>query len=146
MGRSVSYPSNCAIVVYAAFECMDEDDASFYWDDYLDELREQMQFIAPSMEEHDGWAGREDRILMRNNLAEFGVSEYCGLVAIWLRVRTDLDSEALAINWCATIAAKFSRAFAQLQKTGTASNGESFFQWINGHGPASRAEPLLDRG
>lgn len=141
MGRSVSTPSNCALVAYASFDADDGD-----WEDYMEDLRSAMAHMAPSMWNDDGWAGREDRVLMRNCHAEFGVSEYCGLVAVWLRVRPDAAHEALASSWCETVAKRFRRTFGQLQKIGTASNGESFYQWINGHGPATRSEPLLDRG
>jgi hypothetical protein len=37
----------------------------------------------------DGWRGREDRILGRNAFADFGISIYCGLVAIWMVERDD---------------------------------------------------------
>ena len=42
--------------------------------------------LRPSLYEADGWAGREDRILLQNGHVEIGVSEYCGLAAIWMRV------------------------------------------------------------
>jgi hypothetical protein len=43
----------------------------------------------PSLIPHDGWRGREDRILMRNAYADFGVSVYGGLVAVWIVERDD---------------------------------------------------------
>ena len=39
----------------------------------------------PSLITHDAWRCREDRILMRNAYADFGVSVYGGLIAVWNR-------------------------------------------------------------
>ena len=59
-----------------------EDDWEFEYDWLRDDLRERAGRAFPSLIPHDGWRGREDRILMRNAYADFGVSVYGGLVAV----------------------------------------------------------------
>ena len=88
MGRSVSYPSG-AIVAFTVLEVEAEDDWEFEYDWLRDDLRERAGRAFPSLIPHDGWRGREDRILMRNAYADFGVSVYGGLVAVWIVERDD---------------------------------------------------------
>ena len=75
MGRSVSYPSG-SIVAFTVLEVEDSDDWEFEYEWLRDDLRERAARAFPSLVAHDGWRGREDRILMRNAYADFGVSIY----------------------------------------------------------------------
>lgn len=88
MGRSVSYPSG-AIVAFTVLEVEAEDDWEFEYEWLRDDLRERAGRAFPSLIPHDGWRGREDRILMRNAYVDFGVSVYGGLVAVWIVERDD---------------------------------------------------------
>lgn len=141
MGRSVSAPSN-AVVVYDSVEMED----SWEWDDYVDDLRYQVRQKYPSMQSDDGWLGREDRVLASNSHAYFGVSEYCGLVSIWLVARhettgrygysVDLDGkEGLAESWVASVAPGFMEAFGSMVKDGSMSNGQGVYVAKAGNEP-----------
>jgi len=88
MGRSVSYPSG-SIVAFTVLEVEDSDDWEFEYEWLRDDLRERAARAFPSLVAHDGWRGREDRILMRNAYADFGVSIYGSLVAVWIAERDD---------------------------------------------------------
>ncbi len=88
MGRSVSYPSG-AIVAFTVLEAENDDDWDFEYDWLREDLCERAAAAFPSLRQHDGWRGREDRILMRNAYADFGVSVYGGLVAVWIAERDD---------------------------------------------------------
>ena len=88
MGRSVSYPSG-AIVAFTVLEVESEDDWEFEYEWLRDDLRERASRAFPSLIPHDAWRGREDRTLMRNAYADFGVSVYGGLVAVWIVERDD---------------------------------------------------------
>ena len=88
MGRSVSYPSG-AIVAFTVLEVEAEDDWEFEYEWLRNDLCERAAKAFPSLIPHDGWRGREDRILMRNAYADFGVSVYGGLVAVWIVERDD---------------------------------------------------------
>lgn len=125
MGRSVSTPSN-SIAVYDRFE---GDYDEYEW--FVEDLQNQFCALWPSVEVDDGWIGREDRILASNCHAYFGVSEYCGLVSIWVVPRLDsgwdADWSALAENWVSQIADRFQSEFGTMQRVGGMSNGQGVY-------------------
>lgn len=127
MGRSVSVPHYATVVAYQIFEPNDQDDER-EWDEYLYDLRERCISVWPSLSVCDEWLGREDHAILENQLAYIGVSEYCGLVAIWARPRYDGDNDALGENWTHTIAPKFHAMFGELRRLGTMSNGVSVYK------------------
>ena len=129
MARTVSTPANTLLVAYDTFNSDPSEDV---WYGDFENVAEDLLFNAmrlfPSLEPYHGWAGREDRILARNGFVEFGVSEYMGLMAIWMRLRGDCEQEALASHWCDQIAEKFHQEFGIFEHVATASNGEAFYQ------------------
>ena len=136
MGRSVSYPTG-ALVAFTALEVEDPDDWEFEFGWLVDGLRSRAGTAFPSLADHDGWRGREDRILMRNAFSDFGVSTYCGLVAIWIVEREDaayLDADwrtarsPRARRWLSQIAPRFDALFGELDLVGRFSNGEAVFK------------------
>lgn len=130
MGRSVSSPAN-AVVAYQAL-CQDvyedQDDFAWQYDDLREGVADTARAFWPSFDPCDTWLGREDRAILRNRHAYVGVSEYCGLVAVWLVAREDAENPGLAEQWVASIAPAFTQQFGTLRKLGTASNGEAFFE------------------
>ena len=131
MGRSVSVPRNAAYAAYQALsdEC-DGDD--FSW--LVDDLRSVLKSAFPSVSESDRWAGREDRVIACNRHADFGISEYCGLVSVWVIPNED---SPLASAWVDKVEVKFRAAVAgcfgqDLRKQGVFSNGEAIFQPVDG--------------
>ena len=153
MGRSVSYPSD-ALVVFAqtprdsdwCSECSSavdecechEDDRNWLegetdWDWLKEDMQGRIQNLFPSFYDVDEWIGREDHVLARNSFVRFGVSEYCGLMSIWLVVRDDLESaglEALAEQWIKAVASRFRKEFGELVKVGSFSNGEGVYRRV----------------
>ena len=137
MARSVSTPSNTVYTEYCSFDG-DSDDFEFYRDD----LQSALCRAFPSVSKCNEWVGREDRAIAENSFAYFGVSEYCGLVAIWCAAKEpgyyeNAGFEGLRDRWLNQIAGKFSKAtrgsFGQaLVQTGRFSNGEGFLQAIEG--------------
>ena len=136
MGRSVSYPSD-AIVAFTLLEVEDQDDWEFEYEWLQGDLRERAAAAFPSLQPHDGWRGREDRILMRNMFADFGVSVYGGLMAVWIVERDDAsywDSEWRTVRspraqrWLNQIAPRFDALFGTLDCLGHMSNGESIYR------------------
>jgi hypothetical protein len=90
----------------------------------------------PSLIPHDGWRGREDRILMRNAYADFGISVYGGLVAVWIVERDDgayWDADwrtarsPRAQRWLSQIASRFDAVFGDYNCLGHMSNGEGVY-------------------
>jgi len=140
MGRSVSTPHNAIAVAYTTVEPLDSanyndsDYMQMLWDDFVISFIDICQAYWPSLQLCDDWIGNEDHIVLENRHAFFGISEYCGLVAVWIVSRGDEcryngdDSEAnLADYWCQQIILKFEEAFGRLRSLGRASNGEQFF-------------------
>lgn len=130
MGRSVSYPSGATV----AFMDLSDDEGEIDFDYYREWAREVAQEFWPSMWEEDReWRGREDKVLCRNRLVDFGWSEYCGLAAFWMIPRGDLETagqEALAEHWIKTVEPRFRKTFGTLRKIGTFSNGEGVYERV----------------
>lgn len=136
MGRSVSYPSG-AEVAFMHLDC-DCTDGCGCWGDFIYDLKARAESLWPSLSiDDERWLGREDHALLGNRHAYFGVSEYCGLVAVWLVARdhdgiySDDPPPAFSERWVSQAGDKLRTEFGQLRKLGTASNGESFFERIN---------------
>lgn len=136
MSRSVSYPSG-AKVAFTVLDIECDEDWDFEYEWLCEHLRERAAAAFPSLVPHGGWRGREDRILLRNAYADFGVSIYCGLVAVWIVERDDgayWDADARtarsprAQRWLAQIATRFDRLFGDYDCLGRMSNGEAVFR------------------
>ena len=136
MGRSVSYPSG-AIVAFTVLEVECEDDWEFEYEWLRDDLIAQARRAFPSLEPHDGWRGREDRILLRNGYADFGLSIYGGLAAVWIVERDDTSYHeaelrrplhALAQHWLNSVAGRFDDLFGEYVCLGHMSNGEGVYR------------------
>ena len=136
MARSVSTPCNTAYTEYSA--CEFEDSFEFDW--AIESLQEALCSTFPSVSACDEWIDREDHAIAENRYAYFGVSEYCGLVAVWCAAKDpsyydNAGFEALRDNWINQIEAKFRKAargsFGQaLVQTARFSNGEAFFSAV----------------
>lgn len=130
MGRSVSVPSRAEAVAYTA---IDPDNVEDFQDEVIEPLVYSLKKAFPSLYADDQWLDREDHVILRNRLGLFGISEYCGLLAVWI-VPADEDSN-LSAPWCARAEAKL-RAVVQdvfglrLRSVGRASNGEQFFERV----------------
>ena len=158
MGRSVSTPSNCEAVAHkdtlhfghqynedtgehdfdAGYcEMQGRDDL----DDLKDSIIEQSKARWPSFATvGNKWLGNEDRVLLENDLAYIGISEYCGLTAIWLKSKhSELDGSyysdeasraPLCEGFTSRISGKFMEMFNEFNKLGSMCNGESVLQKV----------------
>jgi len=137
MSRSVSYLRNAELVLYAETPGAEDED-SFFWDDTIGEFKMAMCKAFPSLEECDEWSGREDHIILRNQLAEFAVSEYCGLTSISARPVESSSwyacpSEAMKSRWIAQVAPRVAKIVKDcfggtLNLVGRFSNGEAVYE------------------
>ncbi len=127
MSRGVSYATGSEIIVYETLqECEDEWESRQEWDAYVDCLKSRLKDKYSSLEECDKWLDREDHAILENYLVYIGISEYCGVVSIWV-VPKD-GNYTLAMNWIETIKNGFNNSFGELIKIGHASNGEAFYR------------------
>lgn len=136
MGRSVNYLSG-AVVAFTVLEVENEEDREFEYDWLREDLRERAIAAFPSLEAHEGWRDREDRVLARNAYADFGLSTYGDLVAVWIAERDDpayRDADwrtarsPRAEHWLAQIAPRFDRLFGDYDCLGHMSNGEGVYR------------------
>lgn len=126
------YEEDCSVCGGWGVSGPDSDD----FDMLIDDFRDRLRVMFPSVVEADDWIGREDHVLAENKLARFGMSEYCGLVSYWIVPKesgyySDDQIEPLAKRWVASIADKFVAAFGELTKVGSFSNGEGVYRRID---------------
>jgi len=129
LARSVSVPCDAEVVAYSSFE-NEGDFAQDAWDDQVENFRHALKAAFPSVDKATGWLGREDRVIAQNMLCAFGLSEYCGLVSLWIAPR---ENNNLASQWAANVQRKFNQVVQEswgqrYVKAGTFSNGESIYQ------------------
>ncbi|MEP6868910.1 MAG: hypothetical protein ABJA20_10375 [Novosphingobium sp.] len=138
MARSVSSPSG-AQVAYRDLGEIDAEDADWEYNCLCEHICAEARRAFPSFELHDGWRGREDRILLRNSYADIGLSIYGSIAAIWIAERDDpayWDRDARtacsprAQHWLHQITPRFMRAFGELERIGCMSNGESVYRRV----------------
>jgi len=136
MGRSVSYPSG-SLVCFTVLEAEDPESFGFEFEWFCEDAAERVRAAFPSLYAYEGWRGREDRILLRNAFADFGISEYRGLIATWIVERDDgayWDADAQsrrspgAQRWLAQIAPRFEALFGDYDCIGRFSNGEAIYR------------------
>lgn len=107
----------------------------------LSQLKDDVLTAFDSAREDDTWLGREDRAIASNRFVWFGVSEYCGVVALWMAPKeAPYDSprswESLRDKWMAQAEPKF-RKLAEsvlpnpMLRLGVMSNGEAVYQRVN---------------
>ncbi len=132
MARSVSVPGDAVKVAYASFECSDDGyDCSEEFSDCIESLRAVLGEKYPSLEEVSRWVGNELRVVLKGPMGAVGVSEYCGLVAVWA---VPNPGAPLGAAWCGRLDLDAAAACfgPTLRKVGTASNGEAFFKPADG--------------
>lgn len=136
MGRSVDYLSNALRVAYVIYEDTYEDEDGelvedeMAFDDLFDNIKYELKGKYNSLYDVNEWDGRETRIFLRNRLVEFGISEYCGLVSISVRVY-DEDYKGLAERFVDKNWSKIETLVgANVRKVGTFSNGCGVYERV----------------
>ncbi len=148
MGRSVSRPHNAVAVAFRTLTAEpwedeegkthepDAEDYRFEFDHIVEWVRDASRDMWGSFVLCDKWIDCEDHVLLQNDLAYIGISEYCGMVSIWLVPRTDdyygYDDKHVnfCVPWCNQIADKFLKTFSEYTSIARASNGEEFFERV----------------
>lgn len=145
MSRSVDYLSRALHVVY--IDVSDFDNDGMDWRDMMENISSAITAKYPSLSECEDWDGRETRIFLRNSFAEIGISEYCGLASISIRMyESDYDQPkvGLAARWIATAWDGITKILGEMYplygKSGTFSNGEGVYARIGGAKPKGKTE------
>lgn len=115
------------------WDSQDEDEAQWAFEWLCGDLLIRAREAFPSFDPQQGWRGREDRILLRNAYADFGVSTYGSLAAVRIAEREDgsyreedmrTGRHARAEHWLHQIAPKFDALFGDYDCLGHFSNGK----------------------
>lgn len=122
MGRSVSVPSDAQVVTYVDISYMDDQ---MEFDMYLEDLINQLMNKLPSLYKSDEWLGRENKVLLENDLCYIGCSTYGNLMSLWVVVKYDYAN--IAFSWVYTNLSDTICSMGDLQKEGTMSNGVSIY-------------------
>lgn len=120
MGRSVMVPGDAIATVYVHVEIEDP----LAWDDFVDNLRDEISARYPTMKTVKRWAGRETAVILESEWGCVAVCEYCGLVSINL-VPKPGNRRAFKVRdaWHRFV----SKRWGGMTSLGFASNGEQFF-------------------
>lgn len=152
MGRSVDYLNNAERVNYFQWPTLSiydpETDRDIETDEYedasivIEDIQEYIRSIFPGFDPCSRWDGRETHIILEGYGVEIGLSEYCGLASLSVRVdegplEYSEDDEAYetdkqkALNWINENWDEASRYWNKYRKIGTFSNGEGVYQKTN---------------
>ena len=152
MGRSVDYLNNAERVNYFQWPTLwvyDEDtdtdvETDELWDatDVIEDIVETITSNYPGFDRCKRWDGRETQIILEGYGLEIGLSEYCGLATLSVRVDQsvldycDTDEEADAeyqkcIAWINENWDEAAKHWNQYAKIGTFSNGEGVYEKVN---------------
>ena len=114
-----------------------EQDSQLLYDDFNEDLKTLLKEAFPSLTADEKWLGREDKAILENAYVYFGISTYCGLVAVWVAAkepdyRASSSWEAMRDKWIKSIEKRFAKTVGKswgshLTKVGTFSNGEAVF-------------------
>jgi hypothetical protein len=152
MGRSVDYLNRSERVNYFQWPTLwvyDEDtdtdvETDDYWDaeDIISDIQETITSNYPGFDPCSRWDGRETHIILEGYGLEIGLSEYCGLATLSVRVDQsvldycDTEEEADAeyqkcIAWINENWDEAAKHWNQYAKIGTFSNGEGVYEKVN---------------
>jgi len=152
MGRSVDYLNRAERVNYFEWPTIwayDEDtdrdvETDELWDarDVIEDIQETITSNYPGFDSCSRWDGRETHIILEGYGLEIGLSEYCGLASLSVRVdegplEYSEDDEAYetdrqkALNWINDNWDEATKYWNRLKKIGTFSNGEGVFEKTN---------------
>ena len=139
MGRSVSYLSDAHSVSYfdwPRFESGEEEDYEVEYEsatEVIQDIQETIKSKFPEFDNADKWEGREDHIILEGYGCQIGLSEYCGLASLSIRIdprqHEDGDTEEISKieKWIDNNWPKISKYYNRYKRVGTFSNGESVY-------------------
>jgi len=148
MGRSVDYLNHAEYVIYFTADWINAEEDNYLnelnWDDFISNLSCEIRNKLKSYSKENKWDGRETKIFLENNLCEIGISEYCGLYSLSIRVKEydwqgcQLPTIGLAKNHAEQIRNTLEKCLVDsgaelLNRIGTFSNGCGVFKKQEGY-------------
>lgn len=152
MGRSVDYLNNAERVNYFEWpklfcynEETDQDEETEEFEDsdwIIEDIQNYFIDSFSGFDRANKWDGRETHIILEGYGLQIGLSEYCGLATLSVRVNEneleycedDKEYQAernKAIQWIGTNWDEASKYWNLYRKIGSFSNGEGVFEKVN---------------
>ena len=146
MGRSVDYLSNAEVVIYFSNDAMsgydengeyNELDAEINWEDFYYNLKTEIKKKLKSYIECEKWDSNEVSIFLENELAEIGISEYCGCYSLSVRAKEPEYEDDNRLNFANHHTIKIEKTLINilsnlgcdvLNRLGTFSNGVGVYE------------------
>lgn len=133
MGRSVDYLRRAQHIAYFEWPTYEEEEGGVQNYDSAEIVIENIQEIIksdyPEFDNEDKWDGRETHIILSGYGTEIGLSEYCGLCTLSIRVEDDTSDEVEDIEaWIDANWDRISLGYNMYRKVGTFSNGEAIYE------------------
>ena len=148
MSRSVNYLTGATNIVYFEWpryyyynEITEQDELSEDYEDsqfVIEDIQESIISEFPEYQRSQKWDGREVSIILKGYGTEIGLSEYCGLTSLSIRIDEDQlpyswdDNYDEVYNdvekWINENWAKISAPYNELNKIAVFSNGEAIFE------------------
>lgn len=136
MSRSVNYLNRAETVAYFDVAYMQDEADVWKWDFFIKDIIYSIIEKYPSFTKCDKWDSGEVHIFLENSFAEIGISEYCGLASLSVRLHQDLDNPYYSEDISRANLAKnqlkhyanFINEISELRRVGTFSNGESVYK------------------
>jgi hypothetical protein len=116
---------NCGHDISSVDFAYDEGQADCDFEWYIENLTESLIKKYPTLSSCDKWLDREDHAILENDKSYVGISEYCGLLSIWMVAK---DDESGAERYVKAREKSFVNSFGSLRKIGTFSNGEGVYE------------------
>lgn len=146
MGRSVNYLNNAERVNYFQWPTLSiydpetdrdvetgEGEEAFI---VIEDIQETIKSNFPGFDNCKRWDGRETSIILEGYGLEIGLSEYCGLATLSIRINDSIlnyfdegeEAYQVAKNWINDNWDEASKYWNQYRKIGTFSNGEGVYE------------------
>jgi hypothetical protein len=132
MGRSVDYLNRAQHVAYFEWPTYEEEGGVQNYDAaeiVIENIQEIIKSDYPEFDNEDKWEGHETHIILSGYGTEIGLSEYCGLCTLSIRVEDDTSDEVEDIEaWIDANWDRISLGYNMYRKVGTFSNGEAIYE------------------
>lgn len=130
MGRSVSIPMDAKFKIFTTIDS--EED----YESLINDIISDLTLAYSSLWDSKKWLGAEDRVLMENRIASIGISEYCGVVAIWGVPKSDYYD--LGTKWLEWVEVFLRTNYETMKRRGFMSNGAGVYEMVKNEEGAKR--------
>ena len=141
MGRSVDYLSNAIKVNFFPWPVVQVENEDGYFVDgeeledaqfVIEEIRESIKSNFPGFRNANNWPSREVHVILEGYGTEIGLSDYCGLSSLSIRVSDDTDGDHYdqVAEWVDKNWPEIGKYYNVYNRIGRFSNGEGVYEKV----------------